>query len=228
MHASYNQANDLNENQNDYERWLVEYGLSHALVRTMVEDLRDHVDMPPEFDAAELRPSTIHGYGLFATRRISAGELIAPARIAKKRTHAGRFTNHSTKPNARFVRLGAAPWSDLHMVALRQIQESDEVLMDYRQAGSVNGSGISPDRCESIETIKLRLRHREYSGIAELDLDQFLTGVLVAIGYLPSDLVSLVCSGRIGKMAEHVGYLRVGLFVGNAHAAPAVGPVHRI
>lgn len=226
MQLATTNETDLNEIRYDYERWLVEYGFSHEFVRVVVEDLSDHIAMPPEFDTFELRASAIHGQGLFATHLISAGELIAPARIARKRTHAGRLTNHSIRPNAKFTRKAEAADSDMDMVATRLIDAGEEVLVDYRQASSENGNGIRPDRAKSIETVVLRLHRSGFTGVTELELEHFLTGVLLATGYIPSDLVSWICAGRINNMAEHVGYLRAGLFVGKMFALGTVAGKH--
>jgi len=47
-----------------------------------------------------LHPSPIHGTGVFASFPINAFEVIGPARLNGKRTPLGRYTNHSSNPNA--------------------------------------------------------------------------------------------------------------------------------
>ena len=72
------------------------------------------------------------------------GAVIAPARIAGKRTPAGRYTNHSAKPNAVMVQL---PSGDIDLVASRHIsgcaggQLGEEITIDYRQALRLSGIG---------------------------------------------------------------------------------------
>jgi len=216
MCSSKQQADYLNENRDDYERWMIEYGFSAELLRALVENESDQIPMPPEFDGVVLLDSPIQGKGLFATRPIAAGELIAPARISRKRTPAGRFTNHSISPNARFVRTGDAPDADLNMVARRSISPGEEVLMDYRQAGSANGNGIWPDKTEAMETVRLRLRKRgQMASMPPAGLDQCMAGVLIALRYIPTEFVNLVISGRVSKVAAEIGFFRAGLYLSN-------------
>ena len=200
----------LNEDRADYQRWLIEYGFSDAFVRAVVEDMSDHVAMSPQYDAAELRTSPIHGRGMFATRTFVCGEVIAPARLNKGRTDAGRFINHSTRPNAKFVSFTGEADGDLYVIASRGLAEGEEVLIDYRQVGNVNGA--RPNRNEALSTAKERLR-RAGCTVADFELEQFLSGVLLAKGYLPSDL-GLVACGDLPRLTGLAGYLRAGLFVG--------------
>ncbi|MFM0638081.1 SET domain-containing protein-lysine N-methyltransferase [Paraburkholderia metrosideri] len=125
----------------DYQRFLVEYGLSQELVTRLVENQGDQVPMPEQFDAIERRASPIAGEGMFATRDIDADEFIAPARIGNFRTPAGRFINHSCYSNVVFMQDGNG---GLSVVALRPIRKDEEITIDYRQAASVNGTGMKP------------------------------------------------------------------------------------
>ena len=84
--------------------------------------------------------SKIDGKGVFATGDIIEGEVIAPARIANKRTPAGRFTNHAKNPNAMMILLDNG---DINLVAKRAISGckggnlGEEITIDYRQALSL-------------------------------------------------------------------------------------------
>ncbi len=89
--------------------------------------------MPQGF-AVEVRPSRLHGSGLFALREFKQGEYICPGRIDGHRTPAGRFINHSTHPNTTSVKYG----DDIGAVALRDIQRNEEILICYRVAMRVN------------------------------------------------------------------------------------------
>jgi hypothetical protein len=125
----------------DYGRFLDEYGLTQELVTILVENMTDQVPMPTGFDTLDIRPSPIAGVGMFATRDIADGELIAPARLGDMRTPAGRYINHSCLPNCVFVP-HANGNLDLH--AARAIQSGEEITIDYRQAARVNGAGLRP------------------------------------------------------------------------------------
>ena len=128
----------IGANRQDYDRFLVEYGFDRVLVETVVKFEGDQIPMPQGFEGVAVAASPIHGQGMFAKVDFDDGQLIAPARVSGKRTPAGRFTNHSPQPNAVFVPL---PGGDLNMVASRHISAGEEVVIDYRQAGRVNGWG---------------------------------------------------------------------------------------
>lgn len=165
----------------DFERFLIEYGLPKELVRALVENEADQAPMPPGFNKVKLQPSQLQGDGLFALTTINSGELLAPARISGKRTPAGRYTNHSPRPNAYFQPLTNG---DINMIAKKPIYTGEEVTVDYRQAGSVNGVGLRCNRQEMIET--LRLRFTNHAPNVTVELGQFLDDALQSVGYLPS------------------------------------------
>jgi hypothetical protein len=123
----------------DYQRFLTDYGFSEEVVRAVVDDWSDHIDLPTSFNLTTVGKSSIHGKGIFAVSPIAAGALIGPSRINKKRTVLGRLTNHSPIPNAFMQRVEDDPDSDLIVLASREIAEGEEVLVDYRQVGYVNG-----------------------------------------------------------------------------------------
>lgn len=117
----------------DYALFLSEHSLDADEVRRMSEYAGDLVLMP-EGVPLEIGPSPIEGQGMFATADIEPWQLIAPVRIGSCRTPAGRFINHGA-PNAFFVALENG---DLDLVSVCPIKAGDEVLIDYRQALSVN------------------------------------------------------------------------------------------
>ena len=127
--------------RDDYALFLKEYGLTQDLVTLLVENQADQIPMPHGIDTIERRHSVIAGEGMFARCDLEDGALIAPVRIADKRTPAGRFLNHSPRPNCRFV---AMPNGDLMAYACAEIRAGDEVTVDYRQAMQVNGAGFKP------------------------------------------------------------------------------------
>jgi SET domain-containing protein len=70
-----------------------------------------------------------------------SGQIIAPARIAGKRTPAGRYVNHSMNPNCKYI---ADENGDIYLVSLRDIDGckgggcGEELTVDYRQALILN------------------------------------------------------------------------------------------
>jgi hypothetical protein len=126
----------------DYLDVLDETGFDHATARAQSENEADQCPFPFGAWRAKTGVSAIEGTGLFATAPIGAGELIAPARIAGKRTPAGRFTNHSKSPNAEMVLL---PNGDVNLIAAKPIagchggQDGEEITIDYRQALALSG-----------------------------------------------------------------------------------------
>ena len=128
----------------DYAVMLDEVGIPHEVAREQSEDESDQIPMPMGSYSMMVADSRIEGKGVFATSSIAEGAVIAPARIAGKRTPAGRYTNHSAKPNAVMVQL---PSGDIDLVASRHIsgcaggQPGEEITIDYRQALRLSGIG---------------------------------------------------------------------------------------
>ena len=118
----------------DYQDFLEEYGFTQEYV--------DSVLAMPTIDDGwtnhilEVRESPIQGKGVFAVVDIMGGWLIAAARVNGERLMAGRYTNHSPTPNAKFVLDSSG---DLGMFAISDIKAGEEVTINYRQAGEVNG-----------------------------------------------------------------------------------------
>lgn len=82
----------------------------------------------------ELRKSKIHGYGLFATQRIEAGQDLGITHIADTRfpdgyirTALGSYANHSREPNIK----GAKEGDTYHFITIREILKDEELLVDY-------------------------------------------------------------------------------------------------
>lgn len=165
----------------DYERFLIEYGFSAEAVKAIVEKEADQIPMPAGFGKVEKRESAIDGQGLFVTVDVEPGDFLAPARLSGKRTPAGRYTNHSPYPNAAMHPL---PNGDIHLIATHKISSGNEILIDYRQAGSVNGNNIQSSMPEMIDTVRNRFVSL---GIIEDDgIKQFTEAALDKFGYLPS------------------------------------------
>lgn len=125
----------------DFYLLLAERGITPQQARARSEVTDDLIAMPPGW-CTVIRDSAIEGRGLFTQILLSEGETVAPARIAGKRTPAGRYANHSRNPNAMFVEQDG----DAYLVATRRIAPfcsetvpGDEIVVDYRQALSLVG-----------------------------------------------------------------------------------------
>lgn len=129
---------DHDHDRGDYADFLREYGFTEELMQAIVQDRTfDHYSPRPEwFRFVRIGPSSLHGQGLFATEDLTAGQVLAPARIGGLRAPAGRWTNHAKNPNCVFVRRENG---DLYLVAAREVEQGEELTMDYRQSGRVNG-----------------------------------------------------------------------------------------
>ncbi len=176
----------------DYKRFLAEYGFSHEAVRAVVDDWSDHAEMPEESTQFVIKDSPIEGKGVFAARDLAAGSLIGPVRIGMGRTLLGRLTNHSPFPNAMFERVDNS--GGLVLRAKKPIVEGAEVLIDYRQAGSVNGVGIAQQWPEVLETAWQYLaRKGAMRGVCG-DLERFLHECALHLGFVPGDAAAFYIS----------------------------------
>lgn len=111
----------------DYNIVLKEYGFSESVARKQSEGT-DDMD-GKSYNILRVRKSRIEGRGLYLADPVQAGDVIAPARVAGKRTTAGRYTNHSARPNAIMIQKG----NDIDLVAVTHIGD-EEVTVDYRDA----------------------------------------------------------------------------------------------
>ena len=120
----------------DYEDFLVEFGFTQEGVDIILNDRSNDILTIDPLCLAEIKESPIAGFGMFAIKNIGIGGNIGVVRLCGKRTLAGRYTNHSPTPNAIFILLNTG---DLVMVAFNDITLGEEVTINYRQAGKVNG-----------------------------------------------------------------------------------------
>jgi hypothetical protein len=119
--------------QTDYKLFLSQIGLNQAEMDKIVTNETDVIDMP-ENVYVELRDSKIHGKGLFATKSFKTGEIVCPGRLDGKRTLGGRFINHSYDSNILPIKVG----DDIYAMAIRDIYENEELLVDYRSSMRIN------------------------------------------------------------------------------------------
>lgn len=132
--------------RDDFNTLIKQAGFTPEVVRQQSENTGDQIAMPDGFGAKlTIRPSPIEGLGVFLSAPAEADEVLAPARILGHRTPAGRYTNHSTNPNAKFVKTDDGV---IWLVATRRIagcaggDQGEEVTVDYRQALSLSGINI--------------------------------------------------------------------------------------
>jgi hypothetical protein len=130
-------AYDHTADHEDFAKAIEEFGFAPEIVTAISEYEGDQIPMPLGSYKMQIAPSRIHGKGVFATGDIAAHELIAPARINDKRTPVGRFTNHSSKPNAVMFKDDK---DDIYLFSTQVLSGckggivGDEITIDYRQA----------------------------------------------------------------------------------------------
>ena len=87
----------------------------------------------------EFKDSNVHGKGIFATETIPANKVLFETHTKRS----GKLEwmnlvpncsyNHSTKPNCRSLTLGDFKY----LVTLREIEEGEELLVDYTKDGDL-------------------------------------------------------------------------------------------
>jgi hypothetical protein len=142
--ASHMQKTESHQkDRDDFALVIEQAGFNSETVRKQSENEEDQIAMPAgQGIKVTIRPSAIDGSGVFLSSPAEAGEVIAPARINGMRTPAGRFTNHSLSPNAKFVKTDNG---DIYLMATQRISgcaggnAGEEVTVDYRQALELSG-----------------------------------------------------------------------------------------
>lgn len=124
---------EISNAQADYKLFLDQIGLNQVEMDKIVTNEDDVINMPDGY-FVELKDSKIHGKGLFATKSFKKGEIVCPGRLDGKRTPGGRFINHSYDSNILPIKVG----DDIYAMAVRDIYENEELLVDYRSSMRVN------------------------------------------------------------------------------------------
>lgn len=101
--------------------------LNMPLIEAAYKDESSDIALP--WGDVKFAPSDIHGAGVFADRSFGLGECVVPMALNGRRTSAGRYLNHSPKPNLSVVK------SDNNMVAVARllIPQGYELTVDYRE-----------------------------------------------------------------------------------------------
>jgi len=120
--------------QQDFLIMLDETGFTADQVDTQTRNESDRIDI--ELVDVELSPSPINKIGMFAKRKFASGEVVMPARINGKRTQAGRYVNHSKKPNATMF----IEDNNIYLRVINDVSDGEELTVDYRQSVAVTRS----------------------------------------------------------------------------------------
>ena len=97
----------------------------------IISEGRIEVTYKPLPDNLELRPSEIHGYGVFALEDIPAGKMLGLSHIQSPeliRTPLGGYINHSMNPNCIRI-LEGNRW---YLQSIQDIEEGEEITLMYK------------------------------------------------------------------------------------------------
>ena len=96
-----------------------------------ISERRIEVSYRPLPDNLELRPSEIHGYGVFALEDIPAGQILGMSHIQSPeliRTPLGGYINHSMNPNCIRI-LEGNRW---YLQSIADISDGEEITLMYK------------------------------------------------------------------------------------------------
>ena len=97
----------------------------------IISERRIEVTYKPLPDNLELRPSEIHGYGVFALEDIPAGKMLGLSHIQSPeliRTPLGGYINHSMNPNCIRI-LEGNRW---YLQSIQDIEDGEELTLMYK------------------------------------------------------------------------------------------------
>ena len=97
----------------------------------IISERRIEVTYRPLPDNLELKPSDIHGYGVFAVAPIPAGKMLGLSHIQSPeliRTPLGGYINHSMNPNCMRIQEGNR-W---YLYAISEIRVGEEITLMYK------------------------------------------------------------------------------------------------
>ena len=97
----------------------------------IISERRIEVPYKPLPNNLELRPSEIHGYGVFALEDIPTGEMLGLSHINAPeliRTPLGGYINHSMNPNCIRI-LEGNRW---YLQSIQDIEDGEELTLMYK------------------------------------------------------------------------------------------------
>ena len=97
----------------------------------IISERRVEVSYSPLPNNLELKPSDIHGYGVFASEDIPAGDMLGMTHIESPeliRTPLGGYINHSMNPNCIRISEGNR-W---YLQTIQDISEGEEITLMYK------------------------------------------------------------------------------------------------
>jgi hypothetical protein len=117
----------IEADRQDFDLMCRDIGVSAEDIRKQSEVATNLVNVVA--NGVYVADSPINDSGLFTTNSYEAGDKIMMARYEDLRTMAGRYTNHSIRPNAAFKMCG----DDIEIQAIRSIN-NEELTIDYRES----------------------------------------------------------------------------------------------
>lgn len=123
------EAELFTDNYSEFELLCEDIGRTPEEVRSISECVHDLVsDNNPYI---EIETSEIEGLGIFVTKDFEEGDVLGNSRIDDNRTELGRYTNHSSSPNASCL----VKDNLIQFIANRPIKSGEEITVHYIEAG---------------------------------------------------------------------------------------------
>jgi hypothetical protein len=118
----------------DFELMLKEANIDLELLNKYIESDEFIKEAGPVVDFGnknyEVKDSSIEGLGIFTTKDFNKGDVIGYGTMDGCRTIAGRYTNHSKYPNAKFYYFKDN--SNTILIAEDNIKKEQEIVVNYR------------------------------------------------------------------------------------------------
>ena len=111
---------------NSYESFLLHIKTTESSLSKLVKNTDDQIDFDKTYPLS-IKNSDIHGVGLFTDVPIIKNSIICPARVSAFRTPAGRYMNHSSRPNTYMEISG----NKINVISSIDIRKDDELTTNY-------------------------------------------------------------------------------------------------
>lgn len=112
----------------DFRDFLSEIGITQEQMNAAAVALPDPVHAVGDYKHPVL-PSAIEGLGVFSDRYFDVGDRACTLLVGEKWTVYGRYINHDPEPNI----VAAYSQGVLAGIAIREINQGDEITLNYRQ-----------------------------------------------------------------------------------------------